>query len=130
VARPLNPWLVELWQDRVARQAGSGLTITQFCAQEGCARSAFYRWKRHFQCMDLSNSPPTSPTPSPRPTRPAASAFLPVTVRIMGSRAGESPPVEADLPNGIRLRIPTTDARLACRLVRVVVQAHTDGGAR
>jgi hypothetical protein len=40
-------------------------------------------------------------------------------------------PIEADLPNGIRLRIPTANAHLACRLVRAVARAKTDsGGAR
>jgi len=35
------------------------------------------------------------------------------------------------LPNGIRLRIPTANARLVCRLVRAVAGAKTDsGGAR
>jgi hypothetical protein len=106
VARPLSPNLVALWRDRVARQAVSGLTIVQFCTQERCARSAFHRWKRHFECVGSSGGPPTLPaTSGPHPTRAARSAFLPVTVRIMGSNATELPPVEADLPNGIRLRV-------------------------
>jgi hypothetical protein len=125
VARPLSPRLLALWRDRVARQAASGLTIVQFCSQETCARSAFHRWKRHFECMDSAAGPPTLPTPIPRPARPTPSAFLPVTVRITGSNTRELLPVEADLPNGIRLRIPTADASLVCRLIRAVARAKT-----
>jgi hypothetical protein len=129
VARPLKPKVVALWRDRIARQVGSGLTIVRFCAQEGCARASFHHWKRHFQCTEASDRPPpTLPAPSPRLARPARPAFLPVAVRIIGSSAGELPAVEADLPNGIRLRIPTVDAPLACRLVRALAGARTGSG--
>jgi len=39
--------------------------------------------------------------------------------------------IEADFPNGVRLGIPTANARLACRLVRAVAGARThSGGSR
>jgi hypothetical protein len=134
VARPLNPKLGAFWRDRIDRQSASGLTIVQFCAQERCARSAFQRWKRHFQCvdpsgaMDLSDRLPSLPNPSPGKP-PAPPTFLPVAVRLVGNHADQpSPPIEADLPNGIRLRIPTADALLACRIVRAVAAAKTNAG--
>ena len=132
MARPLNPKLVAFWRNRIRRQAVSGWTIVQFCAQERCARSAFQRWKRHFQSMDVLDQTPTPPIPSPRPcpNLPAPSTFLPVAVRIIGNHTDQpSPPIEADLPNGIRLRIPTADAQLACRIIRVVTGAKTNAGA-
>ena len=129
VARPLNPKLVSFWRDRIGRLAVSGLTIVQFCNKERCARSAFQRWKRHFQRMDVLDQPPTSSIPSPRPNPPAPPTFLPVAVRIIGNHTDQpSPPIEADLPNGIRLRIPTADVLLACRIIRVVAGAKTDAG--
>jgi hypothetical protein len=134
VARPLNPKLGAFWRDRINRQSASGLTIVQFCAQERCARSAFQRWKRYFQSrepldpMDLSGQLLTSPNPSPGKP-PATPTFLPVAVRLVGNHADQSsPPIEADLPNGIRLRIPTADALLACRIVRAVAAAKTNAG--
>ena len=42
--------------------------------------------------------------------------------------ADEPLPIEADLPNGIRLRIPTANTRLACRLVRSIARAKIDSG--
>ncbi len=117
--RTPDPQLHALWRDRVRRQAVSGLTIAQFCAQKRLSQSSFYAWKRRLGLIDLADN---------RPALPAPSAFLPVTVRVVEHAAAEPPPIEADLPNGIRLRIPTSDARLACRLVRAVAGAKTDSG--
>jgi hypothetical protein len=38
-----------LWRDRVRRQAGSGLSIRQFCAQERISPPSFYAWRRRLQ---------------------------------------------------------------------------------
>jgi putative transposase len=119
MARCPDPQLHDVWRDRVRRQQASGLTIEQFCTQERVARSKFHAWKRRFRLMD---------TPDQCPAPPAPSAFLPVTVRLVESDANQPAPIEADLPNGIRLRIPTADARLACRLVRSIAGAKTDSG--
>jgi hypothetical protein len=68
--------------------------------------------------MELANPPPSAAPP----------AFLPVTVRVVEHELDEPLPIEADLPNGVRLRIPTADPRLACRLVRTVAAARTSSG--
>lgn len=119
MARRPNPELHALWRDRISRQLRSGLSVEQFCAQERCARSAFYRWKRQLDLMPPSDLCPALPAPS---------AFLPVTVRLVESDAHQPTPIEADLPNGIRLRIPTANPQLACRLVRAVARARTTSG--
>ena len=119
MARRPNPGRHALWRDRVSRHLISGLSVEQFCAQERCAKSAFYRWKRQLDLMHPSDQCSTSP---------ARSTFLPVTVRLVESDAHQPVPIEADLPNGIRLRIPTGNARLACRLVRSIAAARTDSG--
>jgi hypothetical protein len=119
MARTPDLKLHALWRERFRRQAGSGLTIAQFCAQEGLSTATFHSWKRRLRLVDL---------PSPLPTSPASPAFLPVTVRLTEPTPGEPLPIVAELPNGIRLRIPTTDAGLACRLVRAVAAAKTDSG--
>lgn len=122
MARTSDPRLHALWRDRIRRQQVSGLTIVQFCDQERIARSKFHAWKRRFQLMDTQDRSRTVP---------ALPTFLPVTVRVLESAADQLLPIEADLPNGIRLRIPTSNARLACRLVRAVAGARTgSGGSR
>ena len=34
------------WQDILGRQAGSGLTVRQFCAEEGVSEPSFYAWRQ------------------------------------------------------------------------------------
>jgi hypothetical protein len=122
MARTPNPRLHAVWRERIRRQEAGGLTIEQFCSQEGIARSKFYSWKRRFRLANAAE---------PRPALPSPSSFVPVTVRLLQHGPAEPPPIEADLPNGVRLRIPTTDPRLACRIIRTVAAADTiSGGAR
>jgi hypothetical protein len=114
-----NPALHALWRDRVIRQLTSSLSVEQFCARERFARSAFYRWRRQ---LDLTHPP------ADRSTLPAPSTFLPVTVRLVESDTHQPAPIEANLPNGIRLRIPTANVQLACRIVRAIAGAKADSG--
>jgi hypothetical protein len=119
VPRTPDPQLHALWRDRVRRQAVSALTIAQFCAQERLSQASFSAWKRRLRLIDLADW---------RPALPAPPAFLPATVRVVEHTAAEPPPIEADLPNGIRLRIRTSDGRLACRVIRAVARARTYSG--
>jgi transposase-like protein len=122
MARTPDPTRHAIWRDRVRRQETSGLTITQFCTQEGLTRSKFYAWKRRLRLTGPPEKCPAIPTPS---------TFLPVTIRPAERTDDEQPPIEAELPNGVRLRIPTGNAHLACRLVRAVAGAKTHpGGSR
>ena len=120
--RTPDPKLHAIWRERIRRQEASGLTIEQFCSQEGIARSKFHSWKRRFRLMESAEPRPALPAP------PARSAFLPVTVHLPG-RVGFQPlPIEVDLPNGACLRIPSADLRLACRIVRSIASAKTRSG--
>ena len=119
MARPPDPKLHAIWRAHIRRQEASGLTIEQFCFQKGIARSKFHAWKRRFRLADVTEQRPALPSPS---------SFLPVTVRLLQHGPSEPPPIEADLPNGVRLRIPTTDPRLACRIIRPVAAASTNSG--
>jgi hypothetical protein len=119
VPRTPDRKLHALWRERIHRQVHSGLTIAQFCVRESLSLASFHAWKRRLRLIDLADHQPALPAPS---------AFLPVTVRVVERPADEPLPIEADLPNGVRLRIPTSNARLACRLVQAVAGARTDSG--
>jgi len=119
MARTPDPKLYAIWRERIRRQEASGLTIEHFCSQEGITRSKFHAWKRRFRLADVAKQRPALPSPS---------SFLPVTVRLLPHGPTEPLPIEADLPNGIRLRIPTANEQLACRLIRAVAGARTHSG--
>jgi hypothetical protein len=119
MAKTPRSTLPALWRDRIRRQEASGLSIERFCAQDGITRSKFHSWKQRFRLADAAE--PRSASSSP-PT------FLPVAVRLLQRGPEEPPPIEVDLPNGVRLRIPTADPRLACRVIRTVAAADTNSG--
>jgi hypothetical protein len=119
MARTPDPKLHAVWRERIRRQAESGLTATQFCVRERLTVASFQAWKRRFRLIDVADQHRALPAP---PT------FLPVTVRVVERFANEGPPIEADLPNGVRLRIPTANPRLASHFIRVVARAKTDSG--
>jgi hypothetical protein len=119
MARKSNPKRVELWRDRIRRQEASGLSANQFCAHECCSPSAFYRWKQRLPLLG---------SPAQPPAIRATSTFLPVAVRVLDQARSESLPIEADLPNGVQLRIPTTNTHLACRLLHAIARAKTNSG--
>jgi hypothetical protein len=120
--RTPDPKLHELWRHRIGRQQVSGLTIEQFCAREGLATSNFHAWKRRLRLVDAAGQ---------SASLPACSTFLPVKVRLLPQGRGsgvQGLPIEADLPNGVQLRIPSTDPHLACRIIRAVAAAKTRSG--
>lgn len=111
-----------LWRECIRRQLDSGLTIAQFCVREHLSVATFQSWKHRLRLIDLAEHHPAVAAP---PT------FLPVTVHVPEYVLNEPLTIEADFPNGVRLRIPTANARLACRLVRAVAGARThSGGSR
>ena len=119
MARTPDPKLHALWRERIRRQAESGLTIAQFCCQQRFPVASFHAWKRRFRLNDLAGQ---------HPTLTASAAFLPVTVRVFDQAPDTSLPVEADLPNGVQLRIPTANARLAYCLVRALARVRINSG--
>ena len=124
MARTSDPKLHEVWRERIRRQAESGLTAAQFCVRERLTVASFQAWKRRFRLIDLADQHRALPAPAIR-------AFVPVTVRVVERFSDNSLPIEADLPNGIRLRIPTANLRLATHLVQAVARARTEpGGSR
>jgi transposase-like protein len=83
------------WQERLANREASGLSVDEFCADEGISRSTFYRWVRQLKdgipdavkggkALALADS--------------AEPKFLPVSVTAS--------PVEIELPNGGLVRLP------------------------
>jgi transposase-like protein len=83
------------WQERLANREASGLSIDEFCADEGVSRSTFYRWVRQ-----LKDGIPDAVKEEKALalTDIAEPKFLPVSVTAS--------PVEIELPNGGLVRLP------------------------
>ena len=75
-----------LWQQRLADQKASGLTVVAWCLQQGLGVKAFYYWRK---CLVTPSKPPVSASPQWLALKtdaiPASSLTLqvgPVTITI------------------------------------------------
>lgn len=92
----------QLWADRLARFADTGLSVAAFCAAENVSVQSFFYWKKQ-----LAGPTPLGDTPR----------FLPV-------RVGPSPAIEIVLPSGTVLRItPGCDPAYVRSLVAALAGA-------
>jgi len=84
------------WQQRLENREASGLSIDEFCVDEGVSRSTFYRWVQRLGdgIPDAVKEQGASLTLAEM----AEPKFLPVSVT--------APPVEKELPNGGLVRLP------------------------
>ena len=84
------------WQERLAGRAASGLSIDEFCVDEGVSCSTFYRWVQRLK----DGIPEAVREEGGRVTMAdlAEAKFLPVSVTAS--------PVEIELPNGGLVRLP------------------------
>lgn len=90
-----------LWRERLARFAGGGQSVAAFCSAERVSVPTFYEWKRKLASRSVGCRKPRAKSSE---LRNPAQAFLPV--RIEGVT-----PVEIELPNGTRVRVPSTDLK-------------------
>ena len=84
------------WQERLESRKASGLSVDEFCLQEGVSRSTFYRWVDR-----LKNGVPESLKAEEAAREQAESgqaAFVPISLKAS--------PVEIELPNGGVVRLP------------------------
>ena len=71
MSRSANHSVEAVWRRRLQNQPKSGLTIEQFCRQEGVSPSNFFTWKRRLAKAD----------PLPIIAESPNSAFVPVIIR-------------------------------------------------
>lgn len=84
------------WQQRLHNQKESGLSVMDFCRQEGFSKCTFYRWVR--QLRDGIPKQMLDEDQEQQQTEEGKSLFLPVSLKAN--------PVEIELPNGAVLRLP------------------------
>ena len=99
------------WQQRLVNQKASGLSVDDFCLQEGISKSTYYRWFDR-----LRDGIPESIAGEKVDRVMIESgnvAFVPITLKAS--------PVEIELPNGGIVRLPLGVGELVLvEVVRVV----------
>ena len=110
----LDEWLD--WQQRLASQKASGLSVEVYCLQEGVSRTTFYRWQDR-----LKDGVPAALLEEEADRQQAESdemseaTFLPISL--------QASPVEIELPNGGIVRLPLGVGQVA--LIAVVEAVGT-----
>ena len=84
------------WQERLESFNASGLSIDEFCLQEGVSRSTFYRWMGRLK-DGIPEAMVTEETARQR-AESGEAVFVPITLKAS--------PVEIELPNGGVVRLP------------------------
>lgn len=98
---------VREWRKRLSRYSSAGVTVAEFCREEGVSAASFYQWRRRLGRGKLND------TSSRRRPRTASRAFVPV--EVVGSSG-----VLVVLPGGTRIEIPTGDAALLTATLHAV----------
>ena len=115
-----------MWRDRLARFRDCGLTVKEYCRQEGVSDPSFYQWRQRLDMV-----PPGSKRvrrSGNGPTKTVNSQpFVPVKVSS-SERVPNLGLAEVELPSGVLIRVPATHAEAlrvailtgneACREVR------------
>jgi transposase-like protein len=98
------------WQDRLESQQESGLSVEEFCRQEGVPKSTFYRWANQLR----DGNPQTLLTAAKARTQadPHPANFLPIALKAS--------PIEIEFPNGTMVRLPLDIGRpLLLEVIRI-----------
>ena len=78
----------EFWQDLIAKQATSGLSIKAFCEKSNVSQPSFYAWRRRLESDAALQDGPQAPTFVPLPPIFREAKF------------------EVRLPNGVSVSVP------------------------
>ena len=79
--KPRDPKLERRWRDLIARWKRSGISVGDFCTDQGVSESSFYSWKRELAARDQAVTPTTTAMPTFVPVRVAPAATIEVVLR-------------------------------------------------
>jgi transposase-like protein len=98
------------WQDRLECQQKSGLSVEEFCRQEGVPKSTFYRWAN--QLRDGIPQALLTAAEARKQVELGEVKFLPVSFKAS--------PIEIEFPNGTMVRLPLDIGRpLLLEVIRI-----------
>jgi hypothetical protein len=106
----------ERWRGLLGRQAGSGLSVAEFCRRQDVSQPSFYQWRKRLRGErpgGFERPPAQGDGPMP------AGNFLPLSV--VGA-AG----VEVELPCGALIHIPLGDARTLEQVITLLMRQEAE----
>ena len=110
-----NRELEAKWEQALAGQRQSGVTVREFCRVHGLKESAFHYWKRELKRREGGRQ---SSVGRGKRARQAAPALVPVTL------AGGPPvPIEISLAGGVTLRVASGCPESLLRMVVAILGA-------
>ncbi len=126
MGRKPSPTAEAMWRDRLTRFRVCGLTVKEYCRQEGVSDPSFYQWR---QRLDMVPKGSKRVRRSGNRTRKTVKSQPFVAVKVSSSEGvPNSGLAEVELPSGVRIRVPVTRAEAlrvailtgneACREVR------------
>ena len=91
-----------VWRERLARFDRGDWTVAEFCRREGVSNPSFYHWRRR---LGQRHRPArgVEPEASGASAAEVPGRFLPVNVAGLST-------AEIELPNGLKIRVPATNA--------------------
>ena len=117
--------LERTWRERMRQFDKSGLSIRQFCEQEGLVNHQFSWWRRELKRRSATSAPrkrkvKARSASTAQPSKSPVASFVPVHLE---SPSPVQPSVEIVLDQPPRIRVaPGFDAELLRQVVRVLEQ--------
>jgi hypothetical protein len=106
------------WRARLARHAGSGLSITRFCEAEGVSMPSFFNWRRRLAGAGGARPIGEAVGAARNAGDTGQALFQPILIEASGRRD-----VSIRLANGARLRLPAENVALVCAVVAALAGA-------
>jgi hypothetical protein len=108
------------WRKRLARYRRAGISVVEFCVDEGISTPSFYAWRRR-----LSGGAGPHARTDDGAAGPVERHGPFAAVRVTGAVNGGGL-VTVALPGGTRLEIPLLDPSAAAALIGAIVQADAE----
>ena len=90
-----------VWRRRMEKFRRGGLTVAEFCRQEGVSNPSFYQWRKRLE-QGQQQSEQRRRSGKQSATTGDGKPFL--AVRVPSSAIAE-----IEFPNGVRIRVPATN---------------------
>ena len=103
-----RPNSAERWRGLLRQQAGSGLSVAEFCRRQGVSPPSFYQWRKRLRAESAGAEVAS------------AGSFLPLSV--LG--AGAVTAVEIELPCGAVVRVPQSEEQALKRVLSLLLAAE------